>query len=195
MSISHHDICGVVLAGGLGRRLGGKDKGLLQLHGKPFVEHIIDKLSPQVGEVLINANRNQSLYAAFGKVIQDELEDYQGPLAGMLAAMNHTKKKWIVTVPCDGINIPDYMVTQLCESASQNNSLIATAHDGDRLQPVHALINCSLKDSLNDYLINGNRKIDHWYEQHQFATADFRETTELFRNVNTPTEKEDLGAT
>lgn len=195
MSISHHDVCGVVLAGGLGRRLGGKDKGLLQLHGKSFVEHIVDKLSPQVGEILINANRNQQHYAAFGKVIQDELEDYQGPLAGMLAAMNHTEKKWIVTVPCDGISIPGNIVTRLCESASQNKSLIATAHDGTRLQPVHAIINCSLRDSLHDYLMSGNRKIDRWYEQHQFAIADFRDTTELFCNVNTPTEKEELGAT
>lgn len=195
MSISYHDICGVVLAGGQGRRLGGKDKGLLQLHDKPFIEHIVEKLSPQVGEVLINANRNQQLYAAFGNVIQDELADYQGPLAGMLAAMNHTDKQWIVTVPCDGISIPDDMVSRLCESAEQHNSLIATAHDGDRLQPVHALISCSLQDSLNDFLMSGQRKIDRWYEQHQFSSADFKNNIELFRNVNTPTEKEDLGAT
>lgn len=195
MSISHQDICGVILAGGLGRRLGGKDKGLLQLHDKPFVEHIVEKLSPQVGEILINANRNQELYSAFGRVVEDELEDYQGPLAGMLAAMNHTDKQWIVTVPCDGISIPDDMVSRLCEAAQMQNSLIATAHDGNRLQPVHALINCSLRDSLNDYLMGGSRKIDRWYEQHQFANADFQNNIELFRNVNTPTEKEDLGAT
>ncbi len=194
MSISHNDICGVVLAGGLGRRLGGKDKGLLELDGKPFVEHIIEKLSPQVGEVIINANRNLQNYKAFGRVVQDDLEDYQGPLAGMLSAMGKTDKKWIITVPCDGISIPDDMVMRLCDSAIKLGSLIAVAHDGDRLQPVHALISSSLRDSLDGYLNSGARKIDRWYDQHQFARADFSDSIELFRNINTPNEKEDLGA-
>ncbi len=194
MSSPNKRICGVVLAGGKGRRLGGVDKGLLRSQGKPFIAYILELLAPQVGDVLINANRNISEYQKHGKVIQDNLEDYQGPLAGMQTAMANTDKAWILTVPCDSIHIPADLASRLYENADTHQSRISVAHDGQRLQPVHALIHCSLAGSLTDYLSGGERKIDRWYAKHDFVHTDFSDYADSFLNVNTPEDKKDLGA-
>ncbi|MCB1757660.1 MAG: molybdenum cofactor guanylyltransferase [Gammaproteobacteria bacterium] len=192
MSYPKNKICAVVLAGGMGRRLGGFDKGLLKKNGRPFVAHIIDQLAPQTGELLINANRNQSVYAKWGRVIADELSGYQGPLAGMSTAMQHCSGDWIVSAPCDSIVIaPDY-VERLYQAAADKASPIAVAFDGERLQPVHALIHRSLLESLGDYLQSGERKIDRWYALHDFAKVDFSDWPTTFRNVNTPQDKLEL---
>ncbi|MFK7795482.1 MAG: molybdenum cofactor guanylyltransferase MobA [Gammaproteobacteria bacterium] len=189
---THNNITGLILAGGLARRMGGTDKGLVVLEERPMIAYIIDALSPQVDSILINANRNISTYQEYGyPVISDELEDFQGPLAGMASGLKHCKTDYIATVPCDGPVLSDNYAEILMQAANQANSPISVAFDGSRLQPVYALIHQDLLSDLNQYLGAGERKIDCWYDKHQYAKADFSSCVEMFTNINTP---EDLQA-
>jgi molybdenum cofactor guanylyltransferase len=183
---THSNITGLILAGGLARRMGGTDKGLVILEGRPMISYIIDALRPQVDSILINANRNISTYEEYGyEVISDELEDFQGPLAGMASGLRHCKTDYIATVPCDGPVLPANYVDILIQAASQANSPISVGFDGKRLQPVYALIHRELLSDLNEYLGAGERKIDRWYDKHQYAKADFSSNMEMFTNINT----------
>ncbi|MBT3017965.1 MAG: molybdenum cofactor guanylyltransferase [Candidatus Thiodiazotropha sp. (ex Clathrolucina costata)] len=186
-------VTAVILAGGRGRRMGGEDKGLIELNGRPLVQHVISAIQPQVATILINANRNQERYAAFGyPVIADSLLDYQGPLAGFIAALQAVETEDMLTLPCDGPLVPPDLVARLYEARQSAGSDIAVAHDGDRLQPVYALIPKRLADSLQRYLDRGDRKIDLWYEEHRVAHADFSDIPRTFINVNTLQERDNL---
>lgn len=183
-------ITAVILAGGQGRRLGGQDKGLVEFQDKALIQHVLDKITPQVDSVIINANRNQDSYAKFGfEIISDELSDFQGPLAGFAIAMQSSQTDFILTMPCDGPHLPDDYVSRLI-NASQDENTIVVAHDGERLQPVHALIPVILIESLLAFLESGDRKIDRWYAQHDMVTADFSDTPEVFFNVNTEEQRQ-----
>ena len=134
-------ITGVILAGGQGRRMGGQDKGLINFENKPLIQSVIEKVLPQVEHIIINANRNTSTYEAFGyPVISDTMNNFQGPLAGFLAAMIFAPTKYIICVPCDGPMLPDILVSRLADQLLKKNTEIAVAHDGNRLQPVYVLI-------------------------------------------------------
>ncbi|MCU7943613.1 MAG: molybdenum cofactor guanylyltransferase [Candidatus Thiodiazotropha sp. (ex Cardiolucina cf. quadrata)] len=186
-------VTAVILAGGRGRRMGGEDKGLIELNGRPLVQHVISAIQPQVATILINANRNQERYAAFGyPVIADSLLDYQGPLAGFIAALQAVETEDMLTLPCDGPLVPPDLVERLYEARQSAGADIAVAHDGDRLQPVYALIPKRLADSLQRYLDRGDRKIDLWYEEHRIAHADFSDIPRTFINVNTLQERDNL---
>ncbi len=188
MTIEKNQITAVILAGGKGSRLGGQDKGLVSYKNKPLIQHVLDRIKPQVGQIIINANRNQDDYAKFDHpVISDELSDFQGPLAGFLTGMRTSKTDYILTLPCDGPDLPDDLVSRLVNELENNqgNNNLVVAHDGERLQPVHALIPTSLIESLEGFLANGDRKIDLWYAQHPMATADFSDKPEVFFNINT----------
>ena len=185
-----NDITAVILAGGKARRMDGQDKGLITLHRRPMIDYIIRALQPQAGNILINANRNAEQYAAFGlPVIADMLGDYFGPLVGMASGMNATDKTFIVTAPCDSPFIPDNLVETLYRALAENEADICVAHDGERMQPVFALLRCSLLPSLLAYLDEGGRKIDTWYGQQRLALADFSTSAETFLNLNTPEDK------
>jgi molybdenum cofactor guanylyltransferase len=187
------DVTAVILAGGRGRRMGGVDKGLVEFNGRPLIEHVIAAISPQVRTLMINANRNLVQYQRFGyPVIADSLNDYQGPLAGFLAAMAVAQTADIVTVPCDGPLLADDLVARLLAARERDQAEIAVAHDGHRLQPVYALIPVSLQPSLQAYLQGGDRKIDLWYAQHRIATADFSDLPATFVNINTEEERNRL---
>lgn len=189
-AIPSNDITAVILAGGKARRMDGQDKGLITLHGRPMIDYIIRALQPQAGNILINANRNAEQYAAFGlPVIADMLGDYFGPLVGMASGMNATDKTFIVTAPCDSPFIPDNLVETLYRALAENEADISVAHDGERMQPVFALLRCSLLPSLLTYLDEGGRKIDTWYGQQRLALADFSTSAETFLNLNTPEDK------
>ncbi|MBT3041060.1 MAG: molybdenum cofactor guanylyltransferase [Candidatus Thiodiazotropha sp. (ex Codakia orbicularis)] len=186
-------VTAVILAGGRGRRMGGEDKGLIELNGRPLVQHVISAIQPQVATILINANRNQERYAAFGyPVIADSLLDFQGPLAGFIAALQAVETEDMLTLPCDGPLVPPDLVARLYEARQSAGADIAVAHDGDRLQPVYALIPKRLADSLQRYLDRGDRKIDLWYEEHRVAHADFSDIPRTFINVNTLQERDNL---
>jgi molybdopterin-guanine dinucleotide biosynthesis protein A len=186
MTIDKHTITAVVLAGGRGKRLGGKDKGLISFEGKPLIEYILAAISPQANAVIINANRNLIRYADYGyPVISDNMADFQGPLAGFAAALSACSTDYIVTLPCDGPYVPADLVARLVTAREANHAEIAVAHDGQRMQPVYALIPRSLLASLQGFLDAGDRKIDLWYASHDTALADFSDVTETFFNINT----------
>ena len=189
------DVTAVILAGGRSQRMGGEDKGLVELAGKAMVGHVIERIRPQAGGVIINANRNLERYQAFGyPVISDDIGDYSGPLAGMASAMRLADSDYLATVPCDSPLIPGDLVQRLYEALIRDGADISVAHDGVRLQPVCALLRRGLLPSLLDYLQVGGRKIDLWYEQHNFVTADFSDTPDSFVNVNTPQEHSRIGS-
>ena len=187
------DISAVILAGGRARRMGGEDKGLLELRGRPLLDYIITALKPQVGEILVNANRNLERYRAFGyPVMEDIMDDFCGPLVGMATGMQATGKPWLLTVPCDSPFVPAQLAATLGHALVNEQAKLSVAHDGVRMQPVFALLDCRLLHSLLDYLNGGGRKIDTWYAQHRLALADFSSVPETFLNLNTPEDRAEL---
>jgi molybdenum cofactor guanylyltransferase len=187
------DISAVILAGGRARRMDGEDKGLIELNGRPLLDYIISALRPQVGEILVNANRNLDRYRAFGyPVKQDMLGDFFGPLVGMATGMQATGKRYLLSVPCDSPFVPAQLAGSLYRALTSETAEISVAHDGVRMQPVFALLDCQLLPSLLDYLNAGGRKIDTWYAQHRLALADFSASPETFLNLNTPADKVEL---
>ncbi|MCW8948885.1 MAG: molybdenum cofactor guanylyltransferase [Sedimenticola sp.] len=188
---SSNQITAVILAGGMARRMGGEDKGLIDLDGRPLIAHVLERIQPQVDQVVINANRNLEQYARFGHpVISDTLSDFQGPLAGFLAVMQQVDTDFIVTLPCDGPCLPDNLIERLRKAQQAADADIAVAHDGNRMQPVYALIATRLQPSLEAFLQAGERKIDWWYAKHNTVTVDFSDAPDTFLNINTPEDRE-----
>ena len=188
-------ITGLILAGGLARRMGGEDKGLVELAGRPMVEHVLDSLRPQVGCLLVNANRNLDRYAAYGHlVIADSLAGYMGPLAGVLTALQHCTTEFLATTPCDAPLVAPDLVHRLYEACILGGADLAVASDGERQQPVFLLLRASLASSLEAYLAGGGRKIDAWFGQLRVAEADFSDQPDTFVNVNDPDERQRVEA-
>lgn len=179
-------LTGVVLAGGRARRLGGVDKGLLPVGGRPLITWTLAALTPQVGTVLINANRHLERYAEFGyPVITDSIPDYQGPLAGFLAGMHAAHTDWILTLPCDGPQPPPDLAMRLIAALVEQDAELAVATDGRRHQSVHALLPVVLAGDLERFLIEGGRRVEDWQRCHRIALADFSDQPEAFGNLNT----------
>jgi molybdenum cofactor guanylyltransferase len=174
--------------------MGGEDKGLIEVGGEAMVVHALRALAPQVGAVLINANRNQQRYAELGgcEVVADRDGDYAGPLAGMASAMQRAGSRYILTVPCDSPLLADHLGQRLFDALLTGDAEISVAHDGRRLQPVFALMDCALEQSIVDYLAGGGRKIDSWYDAHRVALADFNDYPDMFLNINTPEDRDTL---
>ncbi|MBL8340532.1 MAG: molybdenum cofactor guanylyltransferase MobA [Rubrivivax sp.] len=194
--IAPADITGLVLAGGRGARMGGIDKGLQSYHGMPLALHAVLRLQRQVGPVMINANRNLAAYEAMGvPVWPDALADYPGPLAGMLAGLEHCETPWLLTVPCDTPEFPDDLAARLSTAAAAQGAdiaMAATREDGElRTQPVFCLINAMLMEDLMAWLQSGQRKIDRWTARHRCATVEFSDAGAFF-NANTPDELQRL---
>jgi molybdenum cofactor guanylyltransferase len=178
-------ITGVILAGGQARRMGRQDKGLVSFAGRPLVEWALAALTPQVGALAISANRNRETYAALGHpVIEDRIEGFQGPLAGLASAMAIVSTPWIVMVPCDGPFLAPDLVERLCLALEREDAEIAVATDGARAQPVYALVPVALAMSLSAFLDEGERKIGLWYARHRVAIADLSDCPESFANIN-----------
>lgn len=185
VEVPKQKITAVILAGGRAQRMGGQDKGLLPLLGKPMIEYIIESLRPQVGQILINANRNLGLYQQYGyPVVSDTIGEYFGPLAGMATAIQTAQTEYVVTVPCDSPLVPQDLVATLYKNLQDNQAELSVAHDGERMQPVFALLRHDLLPSMLKYLEAGGRKIDTWYVQHNLALADFSHSKNAFMNIN-----------
>jgi molybdenum cofactor guanylyltransferase len=183
------NITGIILAGGRARRMGGQDKGLIQLARKPMIEYVINAIDPQVDAIIINANRNQADYEKYGfPVVADQIEGYCGPLAGMASGLQAAKTPFVVTVPCDSPLIPDDLVQKLFSTLQDKDAEICTPLSNGRLQPVFTLMKSELLPSMLDFLNNGERKIDKWFEKHRLAIADFSEQPETFININSAEE-------
>ena len=186
-------VTGVVLAGGLARRMNKQDKGLVVYHNKPMVAYSVEAMSKVANTVLINANRNQQEYAQFGyKVIADQTDTFDGPLAGVLSGMLNAKTDIVCVMPCDSPLIKAEHLQSLLTALTENKVNIAVAFDGERMHPVFLALKTSLKDSLEKYLVAGNRKIDLWLQQHQLIKVDFSQNAEVFLNINTLDELEAL---
>ena len=188
MNISQtYSVTGVILAGGQGQRMGGLDKGLIDYQHQPLIKHVIATLSKQVDKLIINANRNIERYQSFGHpVIEDSLSGFCGPLAGMYSAMQSSDTDYILTTPCDSPTISSQLRQRMMEVLLREQADIAVAHDGKRMQPVFCLIPCRLQADLEDYLQQGDRKIDLWFKRHKLAIVDFSDQVNNFTNFNSP---------
>jgi molybdenum cofactor guanylyltransferase len=184
-------ITGVLLAGGQGSRMGGVDKGLVELRGRPMAEWVIDRLAPQVDELLINANQNTERYAAFGHaVFPDEIGGFAGPLAGLHAALSRASHPLVVTAPCDSPFLPEDLVARLVSGLHTANADLAVAKTFDQAHPVFCLCRREVLPHLAAFLSAGGRKIDRWYETLNVVEVNFDDEEDAFRNINT---REDLG--
>jgi molybdopterin-guanine dinucleotide biosynthesis protein A len=196
MIIHKNEITGLILAGGRGSRMGGIDKGLQTHLGVPLARHALERLRPQVEALMLNANRNLTAYQAMGvPVYPDEITDYPGPLAGMLAGLANCRTPYLVTVPCDTPNFPLDLVARLSEGLAGIDGDMATAYtleDGrPRAQPVFCLMRASLRDSLSEFVAKGERKTGLFAAQHHSAKVVF-DDPKAFANANTLEELADL---
>ena len=193
MAITTGDITAVILAGGSGERMGGVDKGLIHLDGKTLVQHLVERLQPQVEKIVINANRNIEIYRELGyPVIEDTITGFAGPLAGIDSVMRTIDTPYILTVPCDTPKIPKDLVRRLVDAANDAGKKIAVVHDHERLQPAHALLPVSLKHELDSWIVSGRRSIQEWLTLYDFAVADFSDKSGAFINLNTPSDLLDV---
>jgi molybdopterin-guanine dinucleotide biosynthesis protein A len=192
--IDKNDVTGVILAGGRGSRMGGADKGLQNFRGMPMAMYTLMRLAPQVGEIMINANRNLAAYESFGvPVWPDGLSDYAGPLAGFLTGLEQCETEYLVTVPCDTPLFPQDLVARLAEAMEREGAEIAMAaareEDGQvRSQPVFSLMKREMMESLVAFTHGGGRKIDAWTAKHKTVLVPFdREGDDpsAFFNANT----------
>jgi molybdenum cofactor guanylyltransferase len=184
--IARSDITGVVLAGGQGRRMGNVDKGFVELAGRPLVAHVIARLAPQVATLVINANRNEERYAAFGyPVVGDAIGGYVGPLAGLHAGLSAAKTAFVVTSPCDSPFLPDDLVARLAAAFDSRPIDIAVARTFEQPHPVFALARRPLLAHLAQFLEGGGRKIDAWYASLPIVEVGFDDEADAFRNINT----------
>ncbi|WP_295390546.1 molybdenum cofactor guanylyltransferase MobA [uncultured Thiodictyon sp.] len=180
-------ITGVILAGGAARRLGGQDKGLWPFGGRPLVEWVIAAFAPQVDTLLISANRNLERYAGYGLPVVADLDPgFQGPLAGVRSALRAARTDWIVTLPCDGLYPAPDLVERLVQALRDQGGELAVATDGQRMQPVHALLPLALAADLEAFLGGGERKPTLWYARHRVALADLSDRPGCFININSP---------
>lgn len=185
------NITGVLLAGGQGRRMGGVDKGLLELRGRPMAAWVLERLGPQVDELLINANQNAERYAAFGyKVFPDEIGGFAGPLAGLHAALSRASHPLVVTAPCDSPFLPPDLVSRLKAGLDAAGADLAVAKTFDQAHPVFCLCKREVLPHLADFLESGGRKIDRWYATLKIVEVNFDDQAEAFRNINT---RDELG--
>lgn len=188
--IERDQITGLVLAGGRGSRMGGVDKGLQNHLGIPLALHAMLRLSPQVGHVMINANRNLGAYDSFGvPVWPDAIADYPGPLAGFLAGLEHCDTPYLVTVPCDTPNFPTDLVARLAAELVTHDARIAMAATRGasgivQVQPVFCLMESGLMESLVAFTQGGQRKIDRWTAMHRCVEVVFDDEA-AFANANT----------
>jgi molybdopterin-guanine dinucleotide biosynthesis protein A, proteobacterial len=196
VTIDKQQITGIVLSGGRGSRMGGVDKGLQNHKGVPLAMHALLRLQPQVGEMMINANRNLGAYESMGVPVWPDAEaDFSGPLAGVLVGLERCETAYLVIVPCDTPNFPLDLVERLTEAldAQQADIAMAATREGGEViaQPVFCLLKATLLESLVKYLQGGQRKIDRWTALHRVATVMFDDAS-AFDNANTVDELQRL---
>ena len=207
MTISTQDITGLVLAGGRGSRMGGVDKGLQNFNGSPLALHAVLRLGMQVGEVMVNANRNLAAYESFGTPVWPDADSsYAGPLAGFLTGLERCETPYLLTVPCDTPLFPLDLAERLSQAMTDDDAEIAmvsaleaddTGQTALRPQPVFCLMQTSLLESLTRFVGQGGRKIDKWTAQHRTVQVPFDlpgDAADAFANANTLAELQALEA-
>lgn len=187
-------ITGVILAGGLGRRMGGVDKGLQLLNDKPMVQWALERFAPQVDEVLINANQNAEQYATLGyPVVPDQIPGFAGPLAGLHAALSQAAHPLVATVPCDSPFLPADLVSRLHAALESDGADLAVARTFDQAHPVFCLCRREVLPHLTAFLESGGRKVDRWYATLKVIEVAFDDEAAAFSNINTRDELTSFG--
>ena len=177
----------LILAGGRGQRMNGVDKGLMTWKNRPMIEHVLKQLNAPAKKVIISANRNLKTYEQYANcVIEDSLSNFQGPLSGILSAMQACDTEYLLCTPCDSPNPPKDMLMNLCECMQSQEKMSAVCHDGERLQPLFILIPCSHEHLLNDFLQQGRRKVHDFIQLIDPAICDFSKQKDHFNNFNQP---------
>ncbi|WP_027214229.1 molybdenum cofactor guanylyltransferase MobA [Burkholderia sp. WSM2232] len=194
-------LTGLVLAGGRGTRMGGVDKGLQTLRGEPLAVHVLRRLAPQTGALLISANRHPDVYAALGapfgaKIVADTVPEFPGPLAGLLAGLRAAHSDYLLSAPCDTPWLPADLAARLADALAANGADIATVTAPDAagnlsLHPVCALLRTGLADDLAAFLDAGERKVRAWYARHKTVEVAFTDER-AFYNINSLQELADL---
>ena len=182
------DVTGLILAGGRGERMGGADKGWVVHEGRPLIVSVIERFAPQVGPLLISANRNVERYAALGTVVEDNTaaasgEPFAGPLIGVLSGLRRARTEWVAIVPCDEPRVPHNLVQSLVSAASKAGVDAACAQANDQLQPVFALVKTNLADDLARAIVTGERAMHRWLESLRVVAVNF-DDAEAFVNIN-----------
>ena len=189
-------ITALILAGGRGSRMGSVDKGLQLFKGMPMVAHVLERMSPQVDEVIINANRSIDQYAAFGhRVVPDTIDGFAGPLAGLHVGLMQATTPLLVTAPCDSPFLPLDLVTRLHTAMELGNVDLAVAKTYDQAHPVFCLVKRDLEPHLREFLASGQRKIDKWYATLRVVEVQFDDQESAFANINTEVELRELEST
>lgn len=191
--ITPHDLTGLILAGGEGRRMGGRDKGLEPFAGRPLVAHVRERFNGQVAELLISANRHIEIYQRYAdRVVEDAESDFQGPLMGLYRGLRAARTPWLLVAPCDTPVLPHNLAARMV--AGLQDADIAMAHDGQRAHPVVALMRTSLVDALGQALAAGERSMNGFYAGQRVRTVNMADCASGFTNVNTPDDKARLEA-
>ncbi|MCX7087283.1 MAG: molybdenum cofactor guanylyltransferase [Methylococcales bacterium] len=178
-------VTGVILAGGLAKRMHKQDKGLVNYKGQPLVSYAINAMTPLVTQLLLNANRNHDTYQRFGwPVIADQTDQFDGPLAGILTAMLAAQTDILLVMPCDSPLMSTAHLQRLLTMRETTGSDVAVAFDGERLHPVFLAIKTNLRSSLQAYLDGGQRKMALWLTQQKMVTVDFSSDTGVLMNIN-----------
>jgi molybdopterin-guanine dinucleotide biosynthesis protein A len=186
MSKVREKITGVMLAGGQGRRMGGVDKGLVALRGRPMASWVLERLGPQVDELIINANQNVERYSEFGyPVFPDEIDGFAGPLAGLHAALSHARHPLVATAPCDSPFLPDDLVARLHAALMAAGAELAVSRNFDQPHPVFCLCRREFEAHLGEYLAGGGRMFDRWYSTLKIVEVPFDDEEDAFQNINT----------
>ena len=184
--ITKNEITAVILAGGQASRMDGEDKGLIVFRELPLITHDVNVTKPKVSQILISANRNFEEYANFGKVIKDDLEGFQGPLAGISKALKVCSTPYLLVLPCDSPLIDEALIDSLIEKMEISKVDICVAHDGSIMHATFALMQTKLEKSLEGFLEEGGRKMALWYRQHSLERIDVSSHLEVLTNINRP---------
>jgi len=181
MAISKTKFSCIILAGGEGKRVDGRDKGLIKHKDKTLVQHVIDAVKPQVNEIIISANRNIEIYETYGyRVVPDTTQQYQGPLAGIAAALPLCQNDWVLITPCDMPFLPSNVIKKLSVDLTRHN--ISIVKVGDRLQLVF-LINKSLLPSITQSLQANKLRLMQWVKSQKPAIHQYSNSYN-FKNFN-----------
>ena len=183
--MSNAEITGIILSGGKGERLGGCDKGLYEYQGAPLIQHCIEILKPQVNSLIISCNRNLDEYSSYGcELVSDRRVNYQGPLAGLEAALGRCQTKYALIWPVDSQPVPANLAATLFAELMQSKSDIVHLHQTHKPQYLVALLKSSLQPSLTDYLNSRQRTVRDWYALHRVLAIDRFQENQI-RNLNT----------
>ena len=184
--ISKNEITAVILAGGQASRMDGEDKGLIVFRELPLIAHVVNVVESKVSQILISANRNFDEYANFGKVISDDLEGYQGPLAGISKALKVCSTPYLLVFPCDSPLIDAALIDSLIEKMEVTKADICVAHDGSIMHATFALMQTKLEKNIEEFLEEGGRKMAFWYRQQNLERIDVSSHLEVLTNINRP---------